>query len=123
MRVARSAGMRLAAIATTMRSAGYGDEGESVASADAVDHALDQTAERVGCDESDDDTDRGGLDGLSDDEPHDVAASCSKGDAQADVFHAAFYRVGEHAVDADGAEDESEQAEDGEKLHVEAVSG
>ncbi len=48
---------------------------------------------------------------------------CAEGDAEADLLHAAFDRVGKHAVDADGAEDESEQAEDGEQLHVEAVLG
>ncbi len=63
------------------KKSGYCDEGEGVAGAYAVDHALDQTAERVGCDESDDDTDCRRLNGLSDDELHDVAARCSKGDA------------------------------------------
>lgn len=72
--------------------------------ADAVDHAGDETAERVGGDEAETDSDGGWLDGLRDDEPQDVTPAGSEGDAQADVLHPALYGVGEHAVDADGAE-------------------
>jgi hypothetical protein len=102
---------------------GYGEEGCEIAGAYSVDHAGDDAAEAEGCDQSDDDAGEGGLHALNDDEAGDVAQGGAEGDAQADLLHAAFYGVGEHAVDADGAENEGEQAEDGEQLHVEAVLG
>src|SRR5882757_9033058 len=102
---------------------GYGEEGCEVAGADSVDHAGDDAAEGDGGEESDADADEGGLHALKYDVASDVAQGCSEGDAQADLLHAASYGVGEHAVDADGAEEESEQTEDGEQLHVEAVLG
>ena len=102
---------------------GDSEESSEIAGAYSVDHAGDDAAEGEGCDESDADAGQGGLHALSDDEAGDVAQGRAKGDAQADFAHAAFYGVGEHAVDADGAEDESEQAEDGEQLHVEAGLG
>ena len=53
----------------------------------------------------------------------DVAHGGSEGEPQADLSHAALYGVRQDAVDADSAEDQREQAEDREQLHVEAVLG
>ena len=107
--------MRLAQRETWMRRmVTWPREGGEVAGADSVDHAGDDAAEREGCEKSYADADERGLHALKYDVAGDVAQGCSEGDAEADLFHASFHGVGEHAVDADGAEDESEQAKDGE---------
>jgi hypothetical protein len=60
---------------------------------------------------------------LRNDKLQDVTPVRPEGDAQADLLHPTFYRVGEHAVTADRAEDESKQTEGGETLHVGALPG
>jgi hypothetical protein len=56
---------------------------------------------------------------LRNDKLQDVTPVRPEGDAQADLLHPTFYRVGEHAVTADRAEDESKQTEGGERCMLE----
>jgi hypothetical protein len=95
---------------------GYSEESNEVTGTHSVDQAGGHPAEGEGRNESDADARQRGFHSLNDDQAPDVAQRSSKSNAQTDFPHTAFHRIGKYVVDADGAEDESQQTEDREQL-------
>ena len=100
---------------------GYGQKRYQVTGTYSVDHAADNASQAQRCDQADGDAGQCGLHALQDYQASHIVQRGPESNAQADLSHAAFYRISQNAVDSDRAQHQGEQTEDRQQLHVEAV--
>src|SRR6266852_2002774 len=99
---------------------GDAGEGERVGGADAEEKASQETRDRQGGGNSQNEAEQRQTSSVTQDEAEDIAALGAEGDADAEFLGALRYAVGDQAVDAHGGKQQGDGGKNSEKQHGEA---